>query len=71
MRHSANVVVRLAANVESMLPIRLGVLSVLALGRIVWDRPGFSTERYFFPVGFLSEREYVSGLDPSTKVRPS
>lgn len=63
---SANVVTRLPADLSTLLPIRLGILNVLALGRIV-AQPGYFTERYLYPVGFLSEREYVSGLDPAAK----
>lgn len=48
--------------------MRLGILNVLSLGRIVCERHGYWSDRYLFPVGFLSEREYVSGLDPSLKV---
>ncbi len=63
---SGNVVTRLPADLTALLPIRLGVLNVLSLGRIV-AQAGYFTERYLYPVGFLSEREYVSGLDPAAK----
>lgn len=66
-RNSANVVMRLPHDVRTILPMRLGVMSVLSLGRIVCDRPGFSDEHALYPVGFASEREYVSSKNPSVK----
>ncbi len=52
---------------ESLLPLQVGNLRLISLGKIVADRPGFQAERVLFPVGFKAEREYVSGVNPMTK----
>lgn len=35
--------------------------------QIVWDRPGFHSERYIWPVGFCSSRYYPSMKTPDMK----
>ncbi|KAK8837464.1 choline dehydrogenase 6 [Tritrichomonas musculus] len=51
-------------------PIKLTEsLSLLNLGQIVNDRPGFRTESYIYPAGFKSSRLYNSVLDPPRRVR--
>ena len=40
-------------------------LELVALGEIVYDRPGFHNERHLFPVGFKSRREHASLIDPN------
>lgn len=65
-RAGAHVVIRLPKDLSSLLPLQLGVLSIMSLGRIV-NHPAYWTERYLFPAGFMSEREYVSAVDPSVK----
>ncbi|TPX30923.1 hypothetical protein SmJEL517_g05612 [Synchytrium microbalum] len=47
-----------------ILPIQAGVVTVHALGTIVFDRDNFHNERYIFPVGFTSSRGYASMVDP-------
>jgi chromodomain-helicase-DNA-binding protein 7 len=43
--------------------------SIIELGHIVTDRPGFHTDRYIYPAGFKSSRLYWSTIDPSRQVR--
>lgn len=50
-------------------PIQIGGLTVHSLGKIVYDRPAYHTERYILPVGFESSRLYPSMKDPSKKCR--
>ncbi|KAJ3413785.1 hypothetical protein HDV05_007536 [Chytridiales sp. JEL 0842] len=47
------------------LPIQVGVLVIYSLGEIVHDRPGFHTDRYIFPVGYKSSRQFLSIVDPN------
>ncbi len=55
------------ADPESLLPVKVGNLKLLSLGRLVTDRPPFQTERVLFPIGFRAEREYVSTVNPLVK----
>ncbi|KAI9336638.1 F/Y-rich N-terminus-domain-containing protein, partial [Zopfochytrium polystomum] len=50
------------------LPIVVGVITILELGTIVWDRPAYHSERYIYPVGFKSSRQYLSIVDPNATV---
>lgn len=43
--------------------------SILSLGEVVWDRPGFHTERYIYPAGFKSSRLSASLKDPDRRAR--
>ena len=52
---------------NTILPARLGNSVIQSLGRIVWDRPRYHTERYLFPVGYESTREALSVKHPNTK----
>ncbi|XP_028402042.1 transforming growth factor beta regulator 1-like isoform X2 [Dendronephthya gigantea] len=52
---------------KPVFPIVLGGLTVHSLGDIVWDRPGFHSERYIWPVGFCSSRYYPSMKTPDMK----
>lgn len=45
------------------MPLQIGVLTVQDLGHVVWDRPGFHTERYIWPVGYTITRSYPSMID--------
>ncbi|ETO31015.1 hypothetical protein RFI_06101, partial [Reticulomyxa filosa] len=45
-----------------------GGCTVTCLGTIVYDRTGFSTSKYIWPVGFQSTRMHPSYLDPSVRV---
>lgn len=51
-----------------ILPIEIGMMRILCLGKIITDRPGFHSKRYIWPVGFRSSRLYPSTLDPRRKV---
>ncbi|CAM0138522.1 unnamed protein product [Umbelopsis sp. WA50703] len=46
-----------------VMPLQIGVLTVQDLGHVVWDRPGFHTERYIWPVGYTITRSYPSMID--------
>ncbi|KAG2225475.1 hypothetical protein INT45_010302 [Circinella minor] len=46
------------------LPQQIGVLTVVNLGKIIYDREAFHNERYIFPVGFTVERTYPSMINP-------
>lgn len=48
------------------LPLALGVLTVVSLGTVVWDREGFHTEKYIWPVGYKTRRTYFSMIDASS-----
>ncbi|KAJ1854462.1 hypothetical protein GGH12_004251 [Coemansia sp. RSA 1822] len=50
------------------MPVQVGILVVLNLGRVVWDRDTFHNERYIWPVGYTVQREYYSMVDPHTDV---
>ncbi|XP_032236864.1 uncharacterized protein LOC5511631 isoform X2 [Nematostella vectensis] len=52
---------------KPIFPIVLGGLTVHSLGEIIWDRPGFHSERYIWPVGYCSSRTYPSIKDPDKK----
>jgi hypothetical protein len=46
------------------LPIQVGVNIIHELGHVVHDRPGYHTDRYIFPVGYKSSRQFMSVVDP-------
>ncbi|KAG2374521.1 hypothetical protein C9374_010805 [Naegleria lovaniensis] len=48
-------------------PIPLGALTVLALGKVVYDRPTFHTDKYIWPVGYKSTRYYTSVKDTNKR----
>lgn len=48
-------------------PIHLGVLSILSLGTVVFNKPGFHSTSYIWPIGFKSTRQYASMKDPDRK----
>ncbi|KAJ2779174.1 hypothetical protein H4R18_004153 [Coemansia javaensis] len=50
------------------MPVQVGVLMVIRLGRVVWDRDAFHNERYIWPVGYTVQREYHSMVDPDKDV---
>lgn len=57
----------LNADGTPVFPIRIGGLQVHSLGKIVWERTSFHSERYIWPVGFESTRTYPSMIDPSRR----
>lgn len=53
---------------ESYLPLTVGVLTVLSLGKVEWKKPGFHNDRYIFTPGFKARRGYYSYKDPNVRV---
>ncbi|KAJ1887373.1 hypothetical protein LPJ66_009152 [Kickxella alabastrina] len=51
-----------------IMPVQVGILTVLSLGRIVWDHSAYHNERYIWPVGYTVQREYYSMTDPNKQV---
>ena len=51
-------------NGELLLPVKLGPLTLLQLGTIIFDREKFHNKRYIWPVGFESTRSYFSMKTP-------
>lgn len=45
-------------------PLNIGVLTVLSLGEVSL-KAGFHTDRYIYPIGFSSSRQYLSMIDPN------
>ncbi|KAJ3300701.1 hypothetical protein HK104_007602 [Borealophlyctis nickersoniae] len=56
------------ADGKPILPLQIGIITVLSLGEIVWDRDTFHNERYIYPVGYASTRKYHSTVDPDAVV---
>ena len=48
-----------------ILPCSLGVVTLEALGTVVFDRPAYHTERYIYPVGYTASRQFMSTVDPN------
>ncbi|KAG0031647.1 hypothetical protein BGZ81_000852 [Podila clonocystis] len=46
------------------LPVTIGILTILDIGHVVWDREAFHNERYIWPVGYRASRSYNSMIDP-------
>ncbi|KAI8871048.1 hypothetical protein GQ42DRAFT_162310 [Ramicandelaber brevisporus] len=51
-----------------VMPIKIGVMQVVSLGTIVFDRPDYHTERYIYPVGYSIQRYYWSMYTPGQQV---
>ncbi|KNC49964.1 uncharacterized protein AMSG_11904 [Thecamonas trahens ATCC 50062] len=51
-----------------VMPVEIGHTVVIALGKIVHDRPGFHSTKYIWPVGFRSVRKFPSIVDPEVRV---
>ncbi|XP_065056672.1 transforming growth factor beta regulator 1-like [Rhopilema esculentum] len=49
-------------------PLVLGGLTVHELGEVIYDRTGFHSERYIWPVGYCSSRLYPSMITPENRV---
>ncbi|CAI2191277.1 4417_t:CDS:2, partial [Funneliformis geosporum] len=49
------------------LPVTIGKgtneVTIYKIGDIVWDREAYHTNRYIFPVGFMSKKQYLSAVD--------
>lgn len=50
-------------------PIKLGVLTIESLGKIVTDRESFHQDKYIWPVGFKSVRDYMSTKTPDARCK--
>lgn len=52
------------------LPLNLTPSScILSFGTIVYDRPGFHTEKYIYPAGYKITKQYRSTINPSERVK--
>ncbi|KAG6543987.1 hypothetical protein Mapa_014611 [Marchantia paleacea] len=50
-------------------PIKLGPsLQVYDLGKVVWNRPAFHSEKYIWPAGYKSRRAYASMLNSENRI---
>ncbi|CAG8520664.1 14713_t:CDS:2 [Racocetra persica] len=49
------------------LPVTIGKgtneVTIYRIGHIVWDKEAYHTNRYIFPVGFMSKKQYLSAVD--------
>ncbi|CAG8508880.1 8744_t:CDS:2 [Paraglomus occultum] len=54
-------------NGQYKLPVQIGILTVLHLGTVVWDRNTFHNERYIWPVGYAVKRMYNSMINPDAQ----
>ncbi|KAJ3044788.1 transforming growth factor beta regulator 1 [Rhizophlyctis rosea] len=52
------------ADGKPILPVQIGIITVHALGEIVYDRKTFHNERYIYPVGYRASRPYQSMVNP-------
>ncbi|KAF9167604.1 hypothetical protein DFQ26_003947 [Actinomortierella ambigua] len=48
------------------LPCTIGILTVMSLGKVIWDREAFHNERYIWPVGYKMSRLYNSMIDKTS-----
>lgn len=55
------------ADGKPQMPLNVGVVTVEALGEVVFDRPAYHNRRYILPVGFHSTRSYLSTVDPNNQ----
>lgn len=55
------------ANGVPIYPITMGNLSIYNLGKILFDRPGYHTENWIYPAGFMSTRVYGHIKEPERK----
>ncbi|CAO3575022.1 unnamed protein product [Mortierella alpina] len=46
-------------------PLTIGIITLMDIGRVVFDREAFHTERYIWPVGYKMSRSYNSMIDPT------
>lgn len=55
-------------NGAPIFPIHLGALTIHEVGKVVWDRPAFHTDKYIWPVGFKSTRVYTSAKNIEERI---
>ncbi|KAF9351783.1 hypothetical protein BGX26_010253 [Mortierella sp. AD094] len=46
------------------LPVTVGIITILSIGHVVYDREAFHNDRYIWPVGYKMSRSYNSMIDP-------
>ncbi|GJJ69439.1 hypothetical protein EMPS_01785 [Entomortierella parvispora] len=46
------------------LPVTVGIITVMSIGHVVYDREAFHNDRYIWPVGYKMSRSYNSMIDP-------
>ncbi|KAI9593092.1 F/Y-rich N-terminus-domain-containing protein [Syncephalis fuscata] len=47
-------------NGRAILPVQVGILTIISLGKVEYDREAFHNERYIWPVGYTVQRPYAS-----------
>ncbi|ORY07076.1 hypothetical protein K493DRAFT_344176 [Basidiobolus meristosporus CBS 931.73] len=47
-----------------VLPVQIGILTVINLGKVEWERDTFHNDRYIWPIGYTVRRTYSSMVDP-------
>ncbi|CAG8466106.1 10226_t:CDS:2 [Ambispora leptoticha] len=52
---------------QYLLPVQIGILTVINLGTVVYDRESFHNERYIWPVGYAVKRSYNSMINPDAQ----
>ncbi|KAL5501553.1 hypothetical protein ACEPAH_8813 [Sanghuangporus vaninii] len=65
--HSIPTVPRDRTTGRPLLPLNVGIMTVLSLGEVCM-REHFHTERYIFPIGYEVTRRYLSTQDPNAEV---
>ncbi|KAF9902063.1 hypothetical protein EC991_005375 [Linnemannia zychae] len=48
------------------LPVTVGIITILSIGHVVYDREAFHNDRYIWPVGYKMSRSYNSMVDPTS-----
>ncbi|KAI8870485.1 FYRC-domain-containing protein, partial [Ramicandelaber brevisporus] len=51
-----------------ILPVMIGVIKVLSLGEVVFDRPSYHSDRYIYPAGYSIQRLFGSMITPDKHV---
>jgi len=46
------------------LPVTVGIITIMSIGHVVYDREAFHNDRYIWPVGYKMSRSYNSMIDP-------
>lgn len=47
-------------NDQFIVPVQVGIFTILSLGKVDYRRPSFHTNRYIYPIGFKIQRYYKS-----------
>ena len=53
-----------SAEGKPILPMKLGILTLVDLGTVIWDNNAFHNQRYIWPAGFETIRPYASAKYP-------